>query len=108
MKNKDTVNKFERLQYPSTKDGYAESVNPADDKEILHRLDKFGLVVVPVLSTDEQSRLLDSFFHESNTQQRPGATHKLSLDPLTHGNQNWPAKSHFLVNAVQQLHSNLH
>ena len=97
MKNKDTVNKFERLQYPSTKDGYAESVNPADDKEILHRLDKFGLVVVPLLSTDEQSRLLDSFFHESNKQQRPGATHKLSLDPLTHGNQNWPAKSHFLV-----------
>ena len=37
MKNKDTVNKFERLQYPSTKDGYAESVTPADVKEILHR-----------------------------------------------------------------------
>lgn len=88
---------LKRLQYPISKYGYAEVVNPADQKEILYRLDQFGVVVVPVLSPEEQSQLLDSFFKESNEQQRPGATHKLSIDPITWGSENWPSKSHFLV-----------
>lgn len=87
----------ERLQHPIAKDGYAESIGPTNEKEILHRLDRFGLVVVPVLSPQEKLQLLDAFFQEANEQQRPVATHKLSLDPLSWDNHNWPNKSHFLV-----------
>lgn len=96
MVNNETMNL--QQEYPITKDGYAESVSPFDEDEILHRLDLFGLVVVPVLSLQEQTAVLDAFFKESNEQQRPVATHKLSLDdPLTWEDRNWPNKSHFLV-----------
>lgn len=93
------VNKayIKETKYPISADGYAEAVNASDQQEILSRLDQFGLVVVPVLSSDECSQTLASFFKESNEQQRPGATRKLSMDPLTWGNENWPNKSHFLV-----------
>ena len=65
---------IERLQYPIAKDGYAESIGPTNEKEILHRLDRFGLVVIPVLSPQEKLQLLDAFFQEANEQQRPLAT----------------------------------
>lgn len=86
-----------KLQYPITQDGYAESVNPFDEGEIMRRLDIFGLVVVPVLSFEERSATIEAFFKESNSQQRPVATHKLSRDPLSWGDNNWPKNGHFLI-----------
>mmetsp|Transcript_30877 Transcript_30877/g.46881 ORF Transcript_30877/g.46881 Transcript_30877/m.46881 type:complete len:380 (-) Transcript_30877:103-1242(-) len=85
------------LTYPITSEGYAESVDPTNEKEILGKLNQFGLVVVPVLSKQERLKTLEAFFQESNEQQRPVATQKLSLDPITWGDHNWPAKTHFLV-----------
>jgi Phytanoyl-CoA dioxygenase (PhyH) len=89
--------KLKQILYPMTKDGYAESVSSFDGQEIALRLDRFGLVAVRILNEDECSRTLDAFLEESNEQQRPGATSKLSMDPLTWGSENWPNKSHFLV-----------
>lgn len=84
-------------KYPITPEGYAETVDVSDAQEILSRLDRFGLVVVPILSEEERSQTLEAFFRECNQQQRPVATQKVSLDPLTWGDENWPDKSHFLI-----------
>ena len=89
--------KLERLAYPITPDGYAESISASNGEEILARLDRFGLVAVPILSAEERAKTLKAFFRESNEQQRPCATEKLSMDPLTWGDENWPNSSHFLV-----------
>mmetsp|Transcript_14464 Transcript_14464/g.21317 ORF Transcript_14464/g.21317 Transcript_14464/m.21317 type:complete len:340 (+) Transcript_14464:16-1035(+) len=105
-KRRDKENKFsgryqeamslEKLRYPIAWDGYAETVDSTATEEIQHYLDRFGMVVIPILSAEEQSLLLDAFFEEFNEQQRSSATHKLSLDPLTWGSQNWPSTGPFL------------
>lgn len=86
-----------KIKYPIAGDGYAVSVSPEDEQVVLDCLDRFGLVVVPVLSADERASTLEAFFREANEEQRPTAVEKLSLDPLTWGNENWPNKSQFLV-----------
>ena len=91
------TDRVQPIQYPLTSEGYAHSINPECEEMILSHLQTYGLVVVPVLSGSECTETLQAFFKESNVQQRPVATEKLSLDPRTWGSTNWPNKSHFLV-----------
>lgn len=94
----DTQTKLKKkLEYPTTRDGYAKSLSASNCEEILSHLDQFGLAVIRILSDEECSKTADAFFKESNELQRPGATNKVSMDPLTWGDENWPSKSHFLV-----------
>mmetsp|Transcript_2813 Transcript_2813/g.6151 ORF Transcript_2813/g.6151 Transcript_2813/m.6151 type:complete len:107 (+) Transcript_2813:97-417(+) len=94
----ETTN-MKKLRYPiSTDDGYAVSIKLSDVGQIVEHLDQYGLVFIEaVLSPTEKAQTLEAFFQESNEQQRPTATRKLSLDPLSWDDDNWPNKSHFLV-----------
>jgi len=83
--------------YPTLEDGYLKCYQPNEAQEYREAMDKYGFVVVKVLSEKECDDTIPDFLEDANSNPNGHQIKKVSLvDPSTWERENWPSKGKFM------------